>query len=74
MLMIAMPLVFATTPRSGGAGQRVMIAILIGVVYFVVNRSINHLGLALDAPPLLSASLPLVLVAIVSVLFLRRVN
>ena len=74
MLMVAMPLVFATTPRSGGAGQRIMIAILIGVIYFVVNRSINHLGLALDAPPLLSASLPLILVAVVSVFFLRRIN
>ena len=74
MLMIAMPLVFATTPRSGGVGQRIMIAILIGVIYFVVNRSINHLGLALDAPPLLSASLPLILVSIVSIFFLRRVH
>ena len=74
MLMIAMPLVFSTTPRSGGVGQRIMIAILIGVIYFVVNRSINHLGLALDAPPLLSAALPLVLVSIVSIFLLRRVR
>ena len=74
MLMIAMPLVFATTPRSGGVGQRIMIAILIGVIYFVFNRSINHLGLALDVAPLLSAALPLMMVMVVSVFFLRRVN
>ena len=74
MLMIAMPIVFSTTPRSGGAGQRVMLAIIIGIVYFVVNRSINHLGLALNVAPLLSASLPLMLVTIVSMYFLRRVN
>ncbi len=74
MLMIAMPIVFSTTPRSGGAGQRVMLAIIIGIVYFVVNRSVNHLGLALDASPLMSASLPLILVVIVSTYFLKRVN
>ena len=74
MLMIAMPIVFATTPRSGGAGQRVMLAIIIGIVYFVINRSINHLGLALNAPPLLSASLPLLLVMAASLYYLKRVN
>jgi len=74
MLMIAMPIVFSTTPRSGGAGQRIMLAIIIGIVYFVVNRSVNHLGLALDASPLMSASLPLMLVVIVSTYFLKRVN
>jgi len=74
MLMIAMPIVFSTTPRSGGAGQRIMLAIIIGIVYFVVNRSVNHLGLALDVSPLMSASLPLMLVVIVSTYFLKRVN
>lgn len=74
MLMIAMPIVFATTPRSGGVGQRVMLAVIIGVVYFVVYRSMNHLGLALDINPVLSASLPLIMVLLISVYFLRRVN
>lgn len=74
MLLIAMPIVFATTPRSGGAGQRIMLAVLIGIIYFVINRSINHLGLALDVAPLLSAALPLLLVIIISFYFMRRVN
>ena len=74
MLLVAMPLVFATTPRSGGIGQRVIIAVLIGVVYFVINRSVNHLGLALDIAPLLSAALPLLVVTIISIFFLSRVQ
>ncbi len=74
MLMIAMPIVFATTPRSGGVGQRLMLAVFIGVVYFVVNRSINHLGLALNVAPILSALLPLFLVMLISFYFMRRVN
>lgn len=74
MLMIAMPIVFATTPRSGGVGQRIMLAVIIGIVYFVVNRSVNHLGLAINIPPVLSASIPLILVMLVSFYFLRRVK
>jgi lipopolysaccharide export system permease protein len=74
MLMIAMPIVFATTPRSGGAGQRIMLAVVIGIIYFVINRSINHLGLAINVAPLLSAAAPLILVMMTSLYFLRRVN
>ncbi len=74
MLMIAMPIVFATTPRSGGAGQRIILAIIIGIVYFVINRSVNHLGLAINISPLLSALSPLALVTLISLFFLRRVN
>jgi lipopolysaccharide export system permease protein len=74
MLMIAMPIVFSTTPRSGGVGQRLILALLIGIIYFVINRSINHLGLALNIAPILSAAIPLALVVLVSLFFMRRVN
>ena len=74
MLLIAMPIVFSTTPRSGGIGQRIILAVLIGVIYFVINRSINHLGLALHIAPILSASAPLVMVMIISTYFMRRVH
>lgn len=74
MLMIAMPIVFATTPRSGGVGQRLMLALIIGIVYFVINRSINHLGLALNVAPILSASIPLLLVMVTSLYFMQRVR
>ncbi len=74
MLLIAMPVVFATTPRSGGGGQRIILAILIGIIYFVINRTINHLGIALSITPVLSASAPLLLVLIVSTYFMRRVK
>lgn len=74
MLLIAMPLVFATTPRSGGIGQRIVLAILIGVVYYVINRVVNHLGLALNIIPVLSASIPMILLTVVSFYLMRRVR
>ncbi|HEB82577.1 MAG TPA: LPS export ABC transporter permease LptG [Gammaproteobacteria bacterium] len=73
MLFIAMPIVFATTPRSGGMGQRVILAVLIGVIYYVVNRSFNHLGVALDFSPLLSAAVPLLLVLGAGYFFMKKV-
>lgn len=74
MLLIALPIVFATTPRSGGVGQRIILAVLIGIVYFVISRSMNHLGLALEIKPVLSASIPLILILLLSSYYLRRVN
>lgn len=74
MLLVAMPIVFSTTPRSGGVGQRIMLAILIGVIYFVLARSINYLGLVIDIAPVISASLPMMLVALLSVYFLRKIT
>lgn len=74
MLLIAMPVVFATTPRSGGIGQRIVLGILIGVVYYVINRVINHLGLALNITPVLSASMPLLMLIAVSFYLMKRVN
>lgn len=74
MLMIAMPIVFSTTPRSGGVGQRLMLALLIGIIYFVISRSVNHLGLALNLAPVLSALLPLAGVTVISLYFMKRVS
>ena len=74
MLLIAMPIVFTTSPRSGGAGQRIVLAVLIGIVYFVINRSVNYLGLVLDIMPILSASLPLLIVTFCSLYFMRRLD
>lgn len=74
MLLVAMPIVFSTTPRSGGVGARIILAVLIGVVYFVLNRSVNHLGLALEVEPIISAALPLMLVSFISFYFLKRVQ
>lgn len=74
MLLIAMPIVLTTTPRSGGTGQRIMIGLMLGIGFYVINRAINHLGVVYDLAPLLSAALPLLLVVTLSVFLLRRIN
>ena len=74
MLLIAMPLVFSTTPRSGGVGQRIVLAVIIGIVFFVISRSMNFLGLAVGIEPAISAAVPVILVAVTSILVLRRIR
>ena len=74
MLLIAMTIVLTTTPRSGGTGQRIIIGLLLGIGYFVVNRAINHLGVVYGILPFLSAFIPLLLVVSLSIFMLRRIN
>ena len=74
MLLIAIPLVFTATPRSGGTGQRVIIGLLLGILFFVFNRAINHLGVVYGLLPLFSALIPLVLVTSITVFMIRRIR
>lgn len=73
MLLLALPLVFSSQARSGGVGQRVIIGLAIGILFYLCNRLINHLGLVYGLPPVLSACLPPLLVATAVVLLMRRV-
>lgn len=57
MVPLLIPLI-VTSPRAPGFGLRVVIAILIGVLYFLVARVIGSVGLLLDFPPWLTALLP----------------
>ncbi len=73
MLMIALPFVF-DDHRSTGAGQRLLIGSLIGIVYFLVDRLFASVGMIYGgASPLISAFLPPLAFAVVAVFLLRRI-
>lgn len=73
MLLIALPFVFGSL-RSGSAGQRLMIGILIGVGYFIIGKIMNHLGQVYGLHPLLSATLPMLVVLVYGLYALTRVR
>ncbi|AOU99676.1 LPS export ABC transporter permease LptG [Acidihalobacter yilgarnensis] len=73
MLMLAIPFVFGSQ-RSGGAGQRLFIGIVVGVGFYFLNRLSNQVGLVFGLAPLLSAMLPLGLFLFVSLFALRRLR
>lgn len=73
MLLIALPFVFGSQ-RTGGAGNRILIGLLLGIGFYILNRTVNHLGQVYHIYPFISASAPVVLVALASLSALRRVK
>ncbi len=71
MLMLSLPFVFASQ-RSGGAGQKIFIGILLGIAYTLLNRLLTQLGLANGLAPLLSALLPLLAFLVVALIGIKR--
>lgn len=65
LCMLAVPFVFGPL-RSAGAGSRTVIGILIGVVYFLVNRTLENSGEVYDLNPLVTAWAPAAGLAIVT--------
>ncbi|MCW9013198.1 MAG: LPS export ABC transporter permease LptG [Gammaproteobacteria bacterium] len=73
MLLIAMPFVFGSQ-RTGSAGNRVLVGLLLGIGFYLLNRTMNHLGQVYGFYPLFSAAFPVVLVAIAGLFALKRVR
>ncbi len=73
MLLIALPFVFGSQ-RSAGAGSRMLIGLLLGIGFFLVNRTMNHLGQVYEIHPFLSASVPVIMVAMASLFAIRRIH
>jgi len=72
MLLLATPFVFSAQ-RSGSAGQRLLIGVLIGVAYYLADQLMSRMGLVYGFYPLLSALLAPLLFALAGLAMLRRV-
>jgi lipopolysaccharide export system permease protein len=73
LCMLAVPFVLGPL-RSSGAGSRTVIGILIGVAYFLVNRTLENSGQVYDLPPLVIAWAPAVALALVTTVAIARVR
>lgn len=73
MLLLSLPFVFSSQ-RSGGAGHKVFIGILLGIGFFLINRLFTHLGLAYGLNPATSTLIPLVLFGSLALLGVRRIR
>ena len=60
MLFIAMPFVFGSQ-RKAGAGQRLLIGVFLGLLFFLANRMLGNLVLLYGYHPLLGAGSPMLL-------------
>lgn len=72
MLLLAVPFVFGPL-RSVGIGQRILVGFLVGLAFYLINQTFNHLGVVYNIPPILSAALPAMMFSILALFMLRRV-
>lgn len=72
MLLLALPFVFGSQ-RTGGAGQRIFIGIMLGIGYFLLSNLLNQMGLVYGLSPFVSAVAPLMVFASLGVWMLRRI-
>lgn len=60
MLVVGMPFVFGPQ-RSGSVGQRLLVGLMLGLVFFLSNYLLGNVVLLYGFPPLMGASLPTLL-------------
>ena len=73
LCMLAVPFVFGPL-RSAGAGSRTVVGIVIGVAYFLVNRTLENSGDVYRLDPLLVAWAPAATLAAITALAIARVR
>ncbi len=70
-VLLAVPFVFGPL-RSSGTGARTMIGVIIGIVYFLMQRMLESGAIVFDAPPMLLAWVPTLCLAFVAVMLIVR--
>ncbi|TQV64990.1 MAG: LPS export ABC transporter permease LptG [Halothiobacillaceae bacterium] len=71
MLLLALPFALATR-RSGGAGQRLIIGILLGLGLLIAARLLTQGGMLAGLPAMVAALAPPVLFLMIAMVVLRR--
>lgn len=71
MILLTIPVLLGSS-RSGGIGHRVFFGVLVGIGFFLLNRTFNYMSILYSINPILTAiAPPLVLLGVVAVLFRR---
>ena len=71
LMVLSIPFAIASS-RSGGVGGKIVMGILIGLAFHFAGRLMSHIGLLNDWPAIISAGLPVLIVAAVAMWALRR--
>lgn len=71
LVLAGMPFVFGHA-RAQNVGMRLFFGMTVGGLYMIASRSLQKAGNVFDVPPVLSNTLPVILLALVAILALRR--
>lgn len=73
MILLAIPFVF-TSPRSVSMGKRILFAVIIGFVFYVVNAIFGQFSIVFQFPPIIAALLPALLFSLFGYLWMLRMR
>jgi len=73
MLILAVPFVFQHA-RSGTMGRSLFSGIMIGLCFFILNKAFSYFVPLFEIAPFVGAITPTLLVAVISVLLIRRIR
>ena len=71
LVLAGMPFVFAHA-RSQSVGVRLFVGMTVGGTFMIVSRAFQKMSSVYDMPPRLAMSIPIVLLAVTSLVILRR--
>lgn len=73
LVVFALPFAFGSL-RSAGAGQRLLVGGVIGLIFFLVNEIVASTGPVYGVPPWLAAGLPTAVLALATAVWMRRLD
>lgn len=73
MVLLSIPFVFGSL-RDTGASQRMFVGMLIGIAFYLINKTLNHLSLVYGIPPLLAATGPSLTFLAFGLFAIRRIR
>ena len=73
MVLLSLPFVMGLS-RNSTVSQRVMIAAIVGMVFYLLNQMAGYLGLLLSITPVLVVLFPIMLMLLVASILFRRIN
>lgn len=73
MMLLAIPFIFGSM-RSVSMGSRLLAGTLIGIGFYLFNRTLGQLGIVYSIPPFLSATLPTICAIVITSYMLRRIR
>ena len=73
MILLAIPFVFIS-PRAINMGKRMVLAIVIGFIFYIAVALFGQLSIVLQVSPWIAALVPILLFAVIGCIIIKRIN
>ena len=73
MICLGIPFVFGSL-RSVSIGQRLLVGILVGFIFYMINNFMGEVALIFNIPPLLAAASPCLVFLLVYLILIKRLE